>query len=270
MAQVAIRSSVTSMGDEAGAVVGRHLETVFRSVMRGPQAVHERGFLRLQTGEPHPFGNLAIVSSPADAPTTRAAVEPLVRAGVPAAALFPCSRVDPEIAAFLEQSGFESHGPMPAMAGDIERLAPTTLPAGYEFERTLDPADAEPWAVCLAQGYGLPQSVARLFSPVSIEIDDAPDAPVQFFAIRREGAIVATSLVFLEDGVAGVYCVSTVPEERGRGLGAHATAEPLRAVHGLGYRVGVLQSSEMGHGVYRRLGFGDYAGIPMYVRMPPA
>jgi GNAT superfamily N-acetyltransferase len=256
------------MGDEAGGVVERHLETVFRSVLRGPESVHEAGFVRLLTGEPHPFGNLAVVAGPADPATTWAAVEPLVSAGVPAAALFPSSRIGPEVGAYLEGAGFESHGPMPAMAADIEGLAETSLPDGYEFARTVEPSRAEAWAACLAVGYGLPEPVARLFSPVALEADGAPDAPVQFFAIQRGEAIVATSLVYLEDGVAGVYCVATVPEERGKGLGAHVTAEALRSVRGLGYRVGVLQSSEMGHGVYRRLGFRDCGGVPMYIRVP--
>ena len=46
------------------------------------------------------------------------------------------------------------------------------------------------------------------------------------------------------------------------------TAEPLRAARALGYRVGVLQSSEAGHSVYRRLGFADYGVVPMYLLLP--
>jgi GNAT superfamily N-acetyltransferase len=107
-----------------------------------------------------------------------------------------------------------------------------------------------------------------MFSPEAVGADMAPDAQVHFYAIRRNGQFVATSLLFLADGLAGIYCVATLPEERGKGLGAHATAEALRVARRLGYRVGVLQSSTEGHPVYIRLGFEDFGGVPMFVRMP--
>lgn len=69
----------------------------------------------------------------------------------------------------------------------------------------------------------------------------APTAQTQFFAVLRDGQPVSTSLLYLADGLAGIYSVSTLPEERGKGFGAHATAEALRAAFTLGYRVGVLQ-----------------------------
>jgi predicted GNAT family acetyltransferase len=96
----------------------------------------------------------------------------------------------------------------------------------------------------------------------------APGARTQFFAIRRNGRLVATSLLYMADGLAGIYCVATLPDERGKGLGAHVTAEALRKAHVLGYRVGVLQSSPDGHSVYLGLGFADFASIPLFVRMP--
>jgi predicted acetyltransferase len=73
--------------------------------------------------------------------------------------------------------------------------------------------------------------------------------------------------VYLHNGVAGIYGVATLPEERGNGLGAHMTAAPLRIARELGYRVGILQASEDGHPVYRRLGFADFGEVPLYLRL---
>ncbi len=95
-----------------------------------------------------------------------------------------------------------------------------------------------------------------------------PDASVQFFVIFKDAKPISTSLLYLHGGLAGIYCVATVPAERGRGLGAHVTAEPLRIAYDLGYRVGVLQSSVAGYPVYKRLGFAGFGGVPLYIHVP--
>lgn len=255
------------LGDGAAAAIGRHMDRAFRAFVGGAPHVADARTLRLVTGEPHPFGNFALVAAPVDVETTRALVEPLVAGATPAAVIFPDLDVPAEVDAWLAGQGFMPPAAMPAMGVDIARLAPTALPTGYEFAR-IGAADGDEWTRQFAAGYELPLGVAACFSPAAIDADTSPEASMQFFAIRRDGAIVATSAMFFADGLAGIYCVSTVPEERRKGLGAHATAEPLRHAASLGYRVGVLQSSAAGHGVYRNLGFGDFGGVPLYVRIP--
>lgn len=258
--------TIASLGQSLGAAIEQHLDTAFRKLMHGSQVVSEPGFVRLLTGEPHPLGNLAVVSDPANLECTTAAVAPLASGDVPAAVLFS-GVAGQAVKDYLRTQQFESHGVMPAMAVEINELSETKLPAGYEFSR-IRGEQAKDWARAFGIGYELPPAVAEAFSPQPDTIDLSPEAPIQVFAIFRNAAIVATSLLFLDAGLAGVYCVATIPDERGKGLGAYVTAQPLRLVHEIGYRVGVLQSSPAGHSVYRRLGFADFGGLPFYVRMP--
>ncbi len=79
---------------------------------------------------------------------------------------------------------------------------------------------------------------------------------------------VANSLLHLADGLAGIYGVATVPEERAEGLGAHVTADALRHARRLGYGVGTPQSSPAVHNVCLGLGFEYPVNVPMFVRMP--
>ena len=262
--------ALAALGDAAGAAIGRHLDRSFRAMVVSGHRAEGPRFLRLLTGEPHPFGNFAVVSAPADPETTRDAIEPLVARGVPAAVLFPDLDVPADVDAYLTEQGFAPHAAMPAMGVDISSLKATALPDGYEFVRVGDGDgdDSEEWVRQFAAGYELPLGVAQCFPPAALDAGSSENSAMQFFAIRRRGAIVCTSACHLDGGLAGIYCVSTIPEERGKGLGAHATAEPLRLAGRQGYRVGILQSSEAGHSLYKSLGFADFGGVPLYVRIP--
>jgi GNAT superfamily N-acetyltransferase len=267
MQQAAIIRSIGSSRDSIGARAAEHLDLAFRDMMIGRGAEIGESFLRQVTGEPHPLGNVAIVSDADNLDITQAAIGPLLACGFPVAVLYS-QGVSASVARSMVALGFEDHGAMPAMAVDIERMAATALPSGYDWGRIGAGDDGRAWAETLATGYGLPQGLALRFSPESLGADMAPDARTQFFAIRRNGRLVATSLLYLADGLAGIYCVATLPEERGKGLGAHVTAEALRTAQRQGYCVGVLQSSPDGHSVYLGLGFEDFGGVPMFVRIP--
>jgi hypothetical protein len=259
--------SIAALGLELGVAATSHLKHAFRRLCRGPRVVDEPRFVRLITGELHPLGNFAVVYHPADLEGTEAAVDPLLHCGAPASVLFTAplaTGVEP----WLARAGFESHGALPAMAVEIDTLAATDLPAGYSFTRIPSGPEGDAWVDAFSIGYELPHGVGEAFSPNGVGATTAVDAPLQYFAVRKGGKLVCTSVLCLDAGVAGIYCVATVPEERGIGLGAHATAEPLRLVRALGFGVGVLQSSPAGHSLYRKLGFADVGAVPFYVKLP--
>jgi GNAT superfamily N-acetyltransferase len=75
---------------------------------------------------------------------------------------------------------------------------------------------------------------------------------------------VATALLFLAAGIAGIYAVSTIPAARRKGIGAWMTLLPLLRARSSGYKIGILFASHMGVGVYRSLGFQEYCKIASY------
>jgi ribosomal protein S18 acetylase RimI-like enzyme len=122
------------------------------------------------------------------------------------------------------------------------------------------------WAELLAEAYGLPALLGALCAETARFGNDAPDSPMQLFAAFEYGQMLSTSQLFLHDGIAGIYCVTTHPDARGRGLGAAITAEPLKIAAKLGYRTTILQASTMGLPVYERLGFETVGGSALYLR----
>lgn len=252
------------MRDDFGAMIARQFATICGAILRGPGVTSVRDFTRIITGEPHPFGNFAIFSNPTEV-AVRLAVDPLAALPVPAALIFAAIPGDRAIS-HVASCGFAMTHAMPAMAVDINALPTQELPPGYTFDEVDASAD-NAWSGAFAAGYEIPRRVGKVFGPAAAAAANSPN-PVRYFAVSKEGATVATSVLYLEGGLAGIYCVSTIPSERRKGLGAYATAEPLRRARELGFRTGILQSSEMGEGVYKALGFKSFGSLPLYVRMP--
>lgn len=244
-----------------------HLDRAFRLMVANTAAEVSDSAVRVVTGEPHPFGNFAVFPSSASTNDIVRELEPLLAVPAPSAAIF-CRPPDAATLSAIGRMGYADGGAMPAMATTLDRLGRAALAPGYEFARVPAGRAGDAWADAFAMGYEVPRAVGGLFSPTAVGATLEPDAPVQYFATTHEGKTVATSAIVVADGVAGVYCVATIPEHRGRGLGAYATAEPLRRMAALHNGVCVLQSSAAGHSVYRRLGFEDVGEVGLFVRMP--
>ncbi|RPI01183.1 MAG: N-acetyltransferase [Ignavibacteriae bacterium] len=80
-----------------------------------------------------------------------------------------------------------------------------------------------------------------------------------------DGKPVGTSQLFLSEGVAGIYNVSCIPEARGQGIGSAITLAPLLEARRMRYRIGILQASQQGYSVYRRLGFQDFGNLSLHL-----
>lgn len=104
----------------------------------------------------------------------------------------------------------------------------------------------------LAASFGVPQELLDAISTAFVSLEG-----VSWYAGRIDGDVVATALGIAIDDVTGVFNVATMPEHRGRGLGAALTARVVKQGFADGARLAFLQSSQLGHSVYRRLGFRD-------------
>jgi ribosomal protein S18 acetylase RimI-like enzyme len=92
---------------------------------------------------------------------------------------------------------------------------------------------------------------------------------VDAFVAYREGRPAAAAMTIVHEDVAGIYWVSTRPDERRRGLGDLVTRAAVRAGFGRGARLVVLQATDLGLPVYRRIGFTPFAQYRRYFRPDP-
>ena len=158
---------------------------------------------------------------------------------------------------FEESSGTE-------MAADL-MVVPEHLssPDGLEIIRIEDTERLRQWIHVASIGFGVPQEFEDAWHELFAEA--VFDQPFWTYLAMLNGQPVATSQLFLSAGVAGIYNVTCLPEVRGRGIGAAITQAPLLDAREIGYRVAILQASDMGYPVYRRLGFQDYGKMSVYL-----
>jgi GNAT superfamily N-acetyltransferase len=138
-------------------------------------------------------------------------------------------------------------------------------PPGLTVEQVSDDETLEQWCHSLAVGFEWPDFMEDAWLDLYRSVGLGMQSPFRHYLGRLEGNPVATSSLFLGVGIAGIYDVVTLQEARRQGIGSAITLAPLREARALGYRVGVLQSSEMAFSVYRKVGFREYCKISLYV-----
>jgi ribosomal protein S18 acetylase RimI-like enzyme len=167
---------------------------------------------------------------------------------------------------YLEKHGFIFGGQIPGMAVDLGVLneQPST-PDGFTFEQVKDDKTLLLWCQVFARGFGMPEFVVQAFYDF---MDSMNQDIVRAYLGRLNGEPVATSLMVLAAGAAGMYNITTIPKARRRGIGARMTDLPLLEAKTLGYKAGILHSSELGVSVYRSIGFQEYCKIGQYFWSP--
>ena len=243
-----------------------NLYLFFRYLSRAVQTeFHEDGPLtRWHTRLPHPWFNGVLSSQPArgdDDDTIRNVLGYFQSRNVTSLTWWLTPDLPPSAwGPHLRRHSFRYDDSTPGMAVDLHRLnEDVQAPAALRIVPVEDEETLKTWVYVFIIGYELPsaweQDFFDLMAGIGLEL------PIRNYLGYLDGMPAATSNLFLAAGVAGIQCVATLPESRGQGLGAALTLAPLIEARQLGYRVGILQSSEMGFGVYRRLGFEKLCAV---------
>lgn len=153
----------------------------------------------------------------------------------------------------------------PGMAIELQNLDESfsSLP-DLSIERLHEAETLRTWLRVMTAGSEIPEEGLALLLDLVSKHGFTGDPAVHYYLGRLAGKPVATSLLYLGGGVAGIYNVATLTDFRHQGIGSALTLAPLLQARAWGYQIGTLQSSPMGINLYRRLGFREYCTFQAY------
>jgi len=164
-----------------------------------------------------------------------------------------------DLGSILEKNGFSAVYHQAGMALDLTNLKDQTVDIENFIVKIVDNEESlKQWGKNVSLVFNLKVDFELLNY---LLLEEEP----RFYVGISDGKVVSTLMLYLSSGVAGVHAVTTLPEYRSRGFALSISRAALIDAYELGYRVGVLQASELGERVYRKLGFEKFCDIVSYV-----
>lgn len=88
--------------------------------------------------------------------------------------------------------------------------------------------------------------------------------PMRRYVGYIDGSPISASYGLMAYGAVGLFHVACLPSMGRRGIGTEMSLIPLREARDRGYKVGILDSTEMGFKVYTRIGFKEVGRHRIY------
>jgi ribosomal protein S18 acetylase RimI-like enzyme len=169
------------------------------------------------------------------------------------------------LADFLLEAGLKEDYSELAMAADLMQLPSGDLaPNGLRLQRVQTAAQLADFAHIISVMWSPPDPEVVHFYDLAAPAILKPDSPMWFYVGYVDEKPVCTAEVTVAEGIAGLYNICTLPDYRQRGFGTAMTLQPLIDAQANGCKTAVLQATEAGARVYKRLGFETFGTITEY------
>jgi len=167
----------------------------------------------------------------------------------------------PKARAVFERRRLYLSSECPGMVAD--RIAPRRRPLpAIECRRVGNAATRRDFCQITALSFQVPLEAARQI----YESERMWETELIGYVGYLGGHPVGTAATVTVEGAIGVYCVATLPEHRGRGIGEALVRYAVeRAAAATGIERTVLQASRDGESLYRRLGYRPVASFAIFV-----
>ena len=146
-----------------------------------------------------------------------------------------------------------------------ERLAAGRSIDGVELRFARDAAGAADFSAVCASAYETMQQPASVTQKVFSKPERWLISNYHVLVVYENQRPVATAALLFSHRIAGVYWVATIPEARGRGYAELAMRAISNHAFDCGAKLVVLQASQFGEPIYRKLGYREFTRYPFFL-----
>lgn len=164
----------------------------------------------------------------------------------------------------LVRQGLTLTAELAGMAGRLGEVDTSFEPEkGVEIREVENLDDLKTYVTLTARRWHVDRDI-ELLHDFNRWIGVGRELPIRRWVAYVDGKPMGKAVISVADGVAGLYGVSTEPESWGMGIGTGVTLVALEAARKAGCELGILHSTEMAVGLYRRLGFKEFCPLKVY------
>lgn len=168
----------------------------------------------------------------------------------------------------LKKAGMMHVQKQAGMAMDLSRLDENLeIPVGVEVFEVDKESQLLPWFSLFNASFEQAPALSPLMAERYGKIFLNRDLPMRHYLATWQGRPAATASFYSDKEVTGIYNIVTAPGARGRGIGEFMTRYALHEGKKRGDTLAILQATEKGEPVYRRIGFERLCSLDLYVKL---
>lgn len=163
----------------------------------------------------------------------------------------------------LKDYGFTYQDDWKSMAIDLKSTPESfDIPEGMEIKEVLNLDELKIWTDVLVESFEFPK-IAVSYKKYFIN-SGTQNLNFQYYLGILNGKPVASAVLFKGEEAAGIFYIGTIPKRRREGIAKAMVYHLLNKAKNEGYNISILNASEMGYPLYKKIGFKKYYTTNIY------